>query len=166
MLRWRAASPHPGNLLASADGNLVVLDFGCAKEVSPAPQRQRLIELARAFVVKDAAAMAEALESLGSATRSGTRAGIQQYAQTVLEQVGVVRARGGDWPTQLEVLEQTTLMARFSASYPVVRLPEEFVMLARVFGTLSGLFLHYRSDDSMAASILPIVLMALTKHDA
>ncbi|MDB4975544.1 MAG: transporter [Myxococcaceae bacterium] len=159
------ADPHPGNLLASAEGSLVVLDFGCAKEVSPA-QKLRLVALARSFVLKDAAAMAEALEALGFVTRSGTRAGIQLYAQTVLDEVGVVQARGGDWPTQVEVLAQTTLMARFIASDPVVRLPEEFVMLGRVFGTLSGLFLHYRPDVSMAARILPLVLMALAQSEA
>lgn len=156
------ADPHPGNLLASEDGSLVVLDFGCAKEVSPA-QRERLVALAKAFVGKDAHAMAVALEALGFATRSGTLTGIEQYAQTVLDEIGVVRERGGDWPTQMEVLAQTTLMTRFISSDPVTRLPEEFVMLGRVFGTLSGLFLHYRPDVSAAARVLPWVLMALSK---
>jgi len=35
------------------------------------------------------------------------------------------------------------------------------VMLGRVFGTLSGLFLHYRPDVDAARSVLPIVLAAL-----
>jgi ubiquinone biosynthesis protein len=156
------ADPHPGNLLASADGHLVVLDFGCAKEVSR-EQKHRLIELARGFVGKDAAIMARALQGLGFRTQSGTLVGIQLYAQTVLDELGVVQARGGDWPTQVELLAQTTLMTRFIASDPVVRLPEEFVMLGRVFGTLSGLFLYYRPDVSAAARILPMVLMALAK---
>ena len=156
------ADPHPGNLLASEDGGLVVLDFGCAKEVSRA-QQQRLVALAKGFVSKDAHAMALALEALGFATRSGTLTGIEQYAQTVLDEVGVVRDRGGDWPTQVEVLAQATLMNRFIASDPVTRLPEEFVMLGRVFGTLSGLFLHYRPDVSTAARVLPWVLTALSK---
>jgi len=159
------ADPHPGNLLASDDGSLVLLDFGCAKEVAP-EQQQRLIELARGFVGKDAAAMAVALAALGFTTRSGTLQGIQDYAQTVLDEVGVVRARGGDWPTQVEVLAQTTLMAGFIAKDPVVHLPEEFVMLGRVFGVLSGLFLHYRPDVSVAARILPLVLIALSRRDA
>jgi ubiquinone biosynthesis protein len=159
------ADPHPGNLLASADGGLVLLDFGCAKEVAK-EQRQRLIELAHGFVGKDAAAMAAALTALGFTTRSGTLKGIQDYAQTVLDEVGVVRARGGDWPTQVEVLAQTTLMAGFIASDPVVHLPEEFVMLGRVFGVLSGLFLHYRPDVGVAARILPLVLMALSRNQA
>lgn len=158
------ADPHPGNLLASEDGSLVLLDFGCAKEVAPA-QQKRLIQLARGFVAKNAKAMALALEALGFKTRSGSLAGIEQYAQTVLDEIGVVSARGGDWPTQVEVLAQTTLMVRFISNDPVVHLPEEFVMLGRVFGTLSGLFLHYRPDVSAAARILPLVLMALAQAE-
>ncbi|MEY4513156.1 MAG: hypothetical protein RLZZ450_5278, partial [Pseudomonadota bacterium] len=125
----------------------------------------RLVALARGFVSKDRAVMAEALDALGFKTRSGTRQGIEDYAQTVLDELGVVRARGGDWPTQVEVLAQTTLMAGFIAKDPVVHLPEEFVMLGRVFGVLSGLFLHYRPDVSAAARILPLVLMALARTD-
>ncbi len=157
------ADPHPGNLLAHEDGRLVLLDFGCAKEVAPA-QLRILVDLAKAFVAKDAAGMALCLQQLGFATRSGTLAGVHTYARAVLDEIGVVQARGGDWPTQIEVLAQLTTMTRIIESDPVVRLPEEFVMLGRVFGVLSGLFLHYRPDVAAAARILPIVLMALAKH--
>ncbi|HEX5656937.1 MAG TPA: AarF/UbiB family protein [Polyangiales bacterium] len=157
------ADPHPGNLLAREDGTLVLLDFGCAKELAP-EQLRILTDLAKAFVAKDAAGMALSLQQLGFATQSGTLAGIHTYAQTVLDEIGVVQARGGDWPTQVEVLSQLTVMTRTIENDPVVRLPEEFVMLGRVFGVLSGLFLHYRPDVAAAARILPIVLMALAKH--
>jgi ubiquinone biosynthesis protein len=158
------ADPHPGNLLANEAGELVLLDFGCAQELTPEKLRT-LVELAKAFVAKDAAGMALHLQQLGFATQSGTLAGIHTYAQTVLDEIGVVQARGGDWPTQVEVLSQLTVMTRTIANDPVVHLPEEFVMLGRVFGVLSGLFLHYRPDVSVAARILPLVLMALAKAD-
>ncbi|MFT3928344.1 MAG: AarF/UbiB family protein [Myxococcales bacterium] len=156
------ADPHPGNLLADAAGNLVVLDFGCAKEV-PLAQRALLVDLARAFVAKDAAKMAFAMQSMGFVTQSGSVEGLEAYAKVVLEQMGVVAARGGDWPNQVELLAQVALMARFIEDDPMVRLPEEFVMLGRVFGTLSGLFLHYRPDVSAAARVIPLVLAALSR---
>jgi ubiquinone biosynthesis protein len=158
------ADPHPGNLLADRAGNLVVLDFGCAKEV-PLSQRALLVDLARAFVAKDPAKMAFAMDAMGFATASGGLAGLEAYAKVVLEQMGVVRERGGDWPNQAELLAQVALMARFIEDDPMVRLPEEFVMLGRVFGTLSGLFLHYRPDVSAAARVIPLVLMALSRID-
>lgn len=156
------ADPHPGNLLADAEGNLVVLDFGCAKEVAVA-QRARLVELAQAFVFKDADGMADAMEAMGFATLRSGKEGLRNYARIVLEQMGVVRERGGDWPNQAELLAQAALMARFIEGDPMVRLPEEFVMLGRVFGTLSGLFLHYRPEVSAAARVIPLVLTALSR---
>jgi ubiquinone biosynthesis protein len=156
------ADPHPGNLLADRAGNLVVLDFGCAKEV-PVSQRLHLVELAQAFVFKDAPGMAQAMQAMGFQTQSGGLAGLEAYAKIVLEQIGVVRERGGDWPTPAEVLAQVALMANFIEGDPMVRLPEEFVMLGRVFGTLSGLFLHYRPDVSAAARVIPLVLAAMAR---
>jgi ubiquinone biosynthesis protein len=158
------ADPHPGNLLADRAGNLVVLDFGCAKEV-PLAQRALLVDLARGFVAKDPAKMAFAMQAMGFATMSGGIAGLEAYAKIVLEQMGVVRERGGDWPNQVELLAQVALMARFIEDDPMVHLPEEFVMLGRVFGTLSGLFLHYRPDVSAAARVIPLVLAALSRLD-
>jgi len=158
------ADPHPGNLLATKDDGIVVLDFGCAKELSSV-QRAGLVALASGFVARDATAMGRALSTLGFATASGSAEGIERYAQTVLDELGVVQARGGDWPTQLEQLAQTALMARFIEGDPVVRLPEEFVMLGRVFGTLAGLFLHYRPDVGAAARVMPIVLLALAANN-
>jgi hypothetical protein len=46
---------------------------------------------------------------------------------------------------------------------PLVKLPEEFVMLGRVFGLLSGLFLHYRPEPSAATRVLPWLLAALAR---
>ena len=45
---------------------------------------------------------------------------------------------------------------------PVVRIPAEFVMLARVFGTLGGLFLHYQPRVDLSQRILPLILKAMT----
>jgi ubiquinone biosynthesis protein len=37
---------------------------------------------------------------------------------------------------------------------PVEKIPAEFVMLARVFGTLGGLFLHYQPRVDVARLVL------------
>ena len=154
------ADPHPGNLLADDAGQLTVLDFGCAKEV-PAAQRLRLVELGEAFIARDAGAMATVMRAMGFVTQSGTIDGLRRFADVILKEMGVVQARGGDWPNQVELLAQAALMTRYLESDPLTRIPEEFVMLGRVFGVLSGLFLHYRPEVSAAASVLPVVLQAL-----
>lgn len=154
------ADPHPGNLLVTDDEHIVLLDFGCAKEVSAA-QRAKLIKLGRAFIAHDADAVARGMEAIGFATASGTIEGLTAYARVILNELGLVRARGGDWPNQLELLAQVARMTRLIEADPVVKIPEEFVMLGRVFGVLSGLFLHYRPDPAAAIMVLPRVLLSL-----
>ena len=156
------ADPHPGNLLIDAQDRFVLLDFGCAKEVSR-EQRTRLIALGRAFVASDADALAHAMQTLGFETESGTIEGLNAYARVILNELGTIRERGGDWPNQLELLAQAALMARHIEADPIVKLPEEFVMLGRVFGVLSGLFLHYRPDPLAAMHVLPRMIATLTR---
>jgi ubiquinone biosynthesis protein len=158
------ADPHPGNLLATDDGSLVLLDFGCSKELS-AGRRDAWIALAKAFVAKDAALMAERMEALGFEADSGSREGLESYAKVILEEMGLSKSRGGDWPNQVELLAQFAAMARRIEDDPITKLPEEAVMLGRVFGTLSGLFLHYRPDVSAATAVLPILLGALARRN-
>lgn len=153
------ADPHPGNLLADEAGNLTVLDFGCAK-VLDATQRANLRALLKATLVKDFARMAEAMEQMGFRTESGTRAGLEAYARTALGQLATVSADGG-FMNQLEMIAKVAEFGRFVESDPIAKLPEEFVMLGRVFGTLSGLFVHYRPEVSAVGRVLPVVMMAL-----
>jgi ubiquinone biosynthesis protein len=40
---------------------------------------------------------------------------------------------------------------------PVVRIPDEFAMLARVFGSLGGLFQHYRPRLDWARHMQPVL---------
>lgn len=154
------ADPHPGNLLADVEGELVVLDFGCAKPVAPA-RRERLIGLARGLLARDAEALAAAMHEAGFVTRSGTLAGLRAYADVIVSDLGLARERGGDWPNPFELLAQARLASRTIEADPIVRLPEEFVMLGRVFGVLAGLFLHYRPDVSTAAAVLPWILSSV-----
>jgi predicted unusual protein kinase regulating ubiquinone biosynthesis (AarF/ABC1/UbiB family) len=149
-------------LLVDEHERIVLLDFGCAKEV-PREQRARLVALGRAFIAHDVDALAHTMHALGFVSASGTIEGLTAYARVILNELGMIRARAGDWPNQLELLAQVALMARHIESDPLVKLPEEFVMLGRVFGVLSGLFLHYRPEPLAALHVLPRVIAALTK---
>jgi ubiquinone biosynthesis protein len=155
------ADPHPGNLLAREDGTLVLLDFGCAKTLDAHGQRA-LVELAMSFISADAARMAASLDTLGFATDSATPAGLSAYAELVISELNRVRAAGGSWPDQAQVLGQISRFAKTLQDDPITRLPQEMVMLGRVIGTLAGLFLHYEPDVSAAGAVLPLVLSKLS----
>ena len=154
------ADPHPGNLLASEDGDLVVLDFGCSREIS-LQKRRALLALVAAFMAHDVQAMALAMRGLDFETDSGSLAGLEQYAQLVLDELEKAKNKGGDWPSQADVLAHMTLMARAIEDDPISKLPAEFVMLGRVIGTLAGLFLHYRPDLGAETRLVPIVMQAM-----
>jgi ubiquinone biosynthesis protein len=151
------ADPHPGNLLAEAGGQLTVLDFGCAKQVAR-EQRAHLARAARALLAGEVDALAAALQGLGFVTRSGAISGLRAYAEVVISESARLRGATGRWPNPLEVLGQARRMSAALEADPIVRLPEEFVMLGRVFGVLSGLFLHYQPGLEATARVMPWVL--------
>jgi len=156
------ADPHPGNLLADEHGNLTVLDFGCAKQLEEG-QRTRILSLIRAVVLRDTKQMALTMEAMGFRTRSNSLAGLEGYANASLTQMALVKREGGGFASQLEMVAGLAEFGRFVENDPIVTLPEELVMLGRVFGTLSGLFVHYRPDVSATASVLPVVFAALAR---
>ena len=63
-------------------------------------------------------------------------------------------------------MQRATALLQAQQDDPVVRLPSEFVMLARVFGTLGGLFGHYRPDIDYARHVLPVLATALATDQA
>ncbi|MDB4986712.1 MAG: putative transporter [Myxococcaceae bacterium] len=159
------ADPHPGNLLADAEGNLTVLDFGCAKELDPA-RRLCLLDLLRSTVMRDVDAMAGAMDAMGFRTKSGTRAGLAALASAALGQMALVKSGSSDFVNQLEMISRIAEFGRHIDSDPIVSLPEEFVMLGRVFGTLSGLFVHYQPDVSATSRVLPVLFAAMMQLSA
>ncbi|MFW5876069.1 MAG: ABC1 kinase family protein [Myxococcota bacterium] len=150
------ADPHPGNFLVTEDGELVLLDFGCTKEL-PEKVRQGFIGIMHAFMAGDEAGVTTMLEKLGFATRSGRPDTLHLFAERMLQQFrqAATPGEGVKWPTKEEVLEQTADLLDASHADPVVRIPAEFVMVARVFTTLGGLFTHYRPDLNVASRVLP-----------
>jgi ubiquinone biosynthesis protein len=133
------ADPHPGNLLVTDAGQLVVLDFG------------------------DLDAMAGLFDELGFATRSGRPDTLHAFADALLQSFRKASEQGAAfvWMTPDEVFAQTAQLLERSEQDPVIRIPSEFVMLGRVFGTLGGLFHHYRPRIDYGRHLFPVLGAAL-----
>ncbi len=152
------ADPHPGNVLVTDDDVVVLLDFGCTQVLEPKARRAYL-SLVQAAVVRDENGMTEALAAAGFRTRSGKPDTLHRFAISL---IGSFARDGGEaaWPTTEQlVADAHTLMAAMNDD-PVTTLPADFVMIARVLGTLGGLFIRYRPRIDVAACVLPIVLAA------
>ena len=155
------ADPHPGNLLVGADGKVVVLDFGCAERLSP-EARDRYLALVRAFMTGDRDRMAELFSEIGFRTRSGRPDTLHAFADALLGEIRQMASSGPvQWPTRDELLARATKLLSACDDDPVVTLPGEFIMIARVFGTLAGLFARHRPDVNFARHILPILGRAM-----
>lgn len=155
------ADPHPGNFLVAEDGALVLLDFGCTKQL-PELMRTGFGGLLSSFVCGDTAAMARLFAELGFATASGRTETLDAFAQILLHQFRLALTSGASfrWPERDEMMAQMASVVEQSRRDPVVRIPPEFVMLGRVFSTLAGLFTHYRPAIDWTARVLPHVARA------
>ncbi len=150
------ADPHPGNLLVAPDGALVVLDFGCSRELV-ATRRRLYLGLAAAVLTGNRERAADQLTELGFETRSGRPDSLFAFAEAML---GAFRRMAGGseaWlaPADLEAELRGLLTA--VEDDPVTKLPEDFVMLGRVFGTLGGLFQHHQPRIDWGRHAAPVL---------
>ena len=88
------ADPHPGNLLRTPDGGLVILDFGLVAPVQPAQQAAILSYIAH-LVGKDFGAIGGDLQAMGFVPESKKAALEDSGVIDVLAEVFRALARGG-----------------------------------------------------------------------
>jgi ubiquinone biosynthesis protein len=154
------ADPHPGNLLVTDDDTLVLLDFGCTKALLP-ETRDRYLQLMASFMNGDRARMGELFDALGFRTESGQHDTLHAFATALLEHFREQLTGSANWPDRDSLLTRARGLLEQAHADPVVTLPGEFVLLARVFGTLGGLFNHHRPQLDFARFVLPTLGSAL-----
>ncbi len=135
------ADPHPGNLMVTNEGRIIVLDFGLSKEL-PEGFGLGLFELMFSMMTLNEAAMVRAFKELGFATKTGDGRTFVAIAKRMLRRSDTGRFEG-------EFTEEMT-GELFDAirEDPVVTVPSDFVLVGRVFSLLSGIAhtLGYRAN--------------------
>jgi len=152
------ADPHPGNFLVASDGTLVLLDFGCARELSP-QMRDGFRDLVLASFAQDKASMEAIFARLGFATRSGKPDSLHVFAEALLGQLkrGVLGGQGvpGEvWRSREQTFGSAAEMLDAANGDPITSIPPEFVMIARVMGMISGTMDHYRPEIDWFSRVL------------
>jgi ubiquinone biosynthesis protein len=159
------ADPHPGNFLVlpaeskkDEEAILGLLDFGCTMRF-PAEVRRAYAELAGTIVTGDTNRMAELLDIAGFRTTDGTRDQLVLLAERFLD---LFREDLGSDFTDMDPQDQLEKALKLAREIPVVSIPQDFVLLSRVFATLGGLMLKYKPSLSLYNIVLPYLARAMT----
>jgi ubiquinone biosynthesis protein len=148
------ADAHPGNFLVLPGPRLGLLDFGAFATISTA-QRVAYAQLAFAILQKDAARMAELFTTIGFATLDGDPGSLERFAELLM-----AAFRDGADLGAIDPRAQLEAALRIAHENPVVRLPQEFVLIGRVFASLGGLLVRHQPNISLFATLLPYVSRA------
>jgi len=130
------ADPHPGNILVnrspSGKALFTLLDFGLAKEL-PEGFGLGIFELMFSMMTFNESAMLRAFHELGFATKTGDDETLLMIARRMI-------ARSDTGAFQGEFTEDMTdEMFDAIRENPVVKVPIDFVLVARAFALLSGI---------------------------
>ena len=130
------ADPHPGNILVNRNDRgkavFTLLDFGLAKEL-PEGFGLGIFELMFSMMTFNESAMLRAFKELGFETKTGAEDTLLMVARRMI-------ARSDTGAFQGEFTEDMTdEMFEAIRENPVVKVPIDFVLVARAFALLSGI---------------------------
>jgi predicted unusual protein kinase regulating ubiquinone biosynthesis (AarF/ABC1/UbiB family) len=150
------ADPHPGNLMVSPDGRLVLLDFGMVVRV-PIETRRNLIRAVYAAVRRDPKGVADGFYALGLVL-PGTN------EETILRLSQLLITNAFDKTTTQERIDalladkvMTTLF-----DFPII-LPRDMVYFARTAALIEGIGTKYDPYFQAIPIASPVVLRMRTK---
>jgi len=145
------ADPHPGNLLVSADGRIILLDFGMVVPV-PRETRWHLIQTVFASIRKDVDGVVAGFEALGVIEPDADPAVVRDLVRALLE---LAHSRT-TVPERIEMLLADQVMGTLY-DWPVT-LPREMVYFARAAALIEGLGVHYDPRFNPIVFAAPIAL--------
>jgi len=144
------ADPHPGNVLVTPDGKVVVLDFGMVIPVTR-ELRWRLVTTIFAAIRRDAAGIVAGFESLGMIDQGADPAQVRGLADRLLTLAYV------EMPMRERVELVTNEVMAALYDWPV-RLPSEMVYFARTAALIEGLGVRYDENFNAITFASPIAL--------
>ena len=131
------ADPHPGNFLLQPGPRLGFVDFGACAAISE-PTRLGLRDLYRSGLEQDPVLAGEALEALGFRTRSGDVGSLVAWV-SLFDSSEVDDNREAAWKRLMSAARDD----------PVVKIPDELIMVGRVLMVQTGLVARIKPSWSM-----------------
>jgi predicted unusual protein kinase regulating ubiquinone biosynthesis (AarF/ABC1/UbiB family) len=136
--------PHPGNFLLDPDGRIVLLDFGCVRDFSPA-LGDGVLHLLAAYFRRDAEALIECYRRLGFGSDEGSFPSAEvlaEYTDLIFEPI---RERGpfdfGAWSVHGRLRTYVRQHMEMLKMVP----PAELLLYLRVLAGLKGLLTRMKA---------------------
>ena len=150
------ADPHPGNLfvIPSAAGQpakIALVDFGLTK-VIPEEFRLQLIVLTSAIVANRPELITDTMTDMGFRTRDDDPETYNALGEAFL---GDVLRSGKPYADQEMVAEVNQRLGRVLRGNPLVNVPGDVILIARVMGLLSGLGKTLDSRTDLLTALIP-----------
>lgn len=151
------ADPHPGNLLVlppvavGAPARIGLIDFGLTKRL-PNEFREQVVVLTSAIVSQHRQQVTEAMEGMGFRTRYYDEETYYALGEAFL---GDVLRSGKAYADQALFAEVNVRIGRILRANPLVDVPGDVILIARVMGLLSGIGRQLDSQTDLIDSLIP-----------
>ncbi len=143
------ADPHPGNLLVSKEGELILLDFGMVKTV-PNNSRVAIIELIKAAHEQDYERYVAANKKLGTIAYEAPTAQLAEFTAKMFEIFSNDNLSS-------ESMQQLAFDVLESTRDLPFKLPSDAIYILRVSAIIEGLGTTYIENFNGVKDILPIL---------
>lgn len=144
------ADPHPGNLLVTADGTVVLLDFGMVIEV-PRAMRRNLVRTVFAAIRRDVDGTLMGFRSLGLIDPAADLTKLRGLAERLMS----IAYDRGSMQERLELVANEVMATLYD--WPVT-LPSEMVYFARTAALIEGLGARYDPYFNAVMFATPIAI--------
>lgn len=149
------ADPHPGNLLVTSKGELVLLDFGMVSRI-PNATRLAMINMAKAAYERDFELLVHASRKLGIVSDSVPQNELADLAEEIFRIFDSSHLSA----TSMQELAFSVMGAL--KEYPF-KLPQEIIYVMRASSIIEGLGTSYIDNFNGIKDILPILKINLPR---
>ena len=149
------ADPHPGNLLVSPDGELILLDFGMVSRI-PQSMRQAMIYAVKAAYERDFELLVSAIRKMGMLTEDSDFRQLGNVAESLFE------IFDSDQLDASSMQELAFSVLDLLHDQPF-KLPQDVIYVMRVSSLIEGLGTQYIENFNGVKDILPILRQNLPR---